>query len=879
MVPLTSMVLAAVPTVAQPVLRAERVDRPPVVDGRIDDAAWKKAPPSSEFTQKLPDDGKAPGEPTTVRVVYDDTAIYVAVECVQKSAKIVAPLTRRDRDVESDGVAINLATRGDGQTAFEFAVNPAGVLQDATRFDDTSYSRDWDENWVGKAAVTADGWSAEFQIPLRILRFEEKPVQSFGLQVRRYTSARKETVEWAHIARSEAGEVSRYGRLENLVGLKKGSSFQLRPFVVGKIGSRDTDTAPLARGFSPAFSAGADFKWLVLPSLTLDGAILPDFGQVDADKVVLNLSSYETYFPEKRPFFLEAADVFSTPMQLLYTRRIGHAEFAPSVFDPGCYDPDNLPDHQRRRCLSRSEKFLTTPDPSPIYGALKLTGTLDEKWNVGALLAVSGSSSAETVDGRATHRNRTADPLSVYKVFRARRNFEGGSSLGLLATGVSRLESPGDYPAVLDRTGQLVLDRHGKPRQLCPGGEELAMGERCFHNAYSASIDGKHRFMDGDYTVLGQLMGTLISGGPERQMADGTVIRSGDASPGGRIEIKKTGGGHIRSGLTYQIHGKTLDYNDLGYMQRQNIASGDFFVEYDTNGPWSRFNDGFLGVYIYDNETLDFINTSRGAGLFAWAQFKNFWRTFVELNARADYHDDREIGDGSTLQRPGSAGLYVETTTDERKAVNLRLATEPRLYTNGAASVYVDATLKVRALPQLELELSPTFTFTAGEPRFYDYIDDSYVFGKLEAASLSATLSGTYTFLPNLTLQVYAQAFTAYGRYSHFSGFPIQGATLPHIRLAELAAARDPRIGPDGRVNHDYDYDFVSGTFNANVVMRWEYRLGSTLYLVYTHGQSNDMTQSDITTRGLRPGVFDFRLASPRPAADIFLLKASYWWG
>jgi hypothetical protein len=294
MLPLTTLVLAAAAG-ASPVLRAERVDKPPVVDGSLDDAAWKKATASSKFTQKLPDDGKAPSEPTHVRIVYDDKAIYIAVDCIQKTSEIVAPLSRRDREVETDSVTVALATRGDGTTAFEFSINPAGVLADATRFDDTSSSRDWDENWTGSAKKTATGWSAEIEIPLRILRFEERAEQSFGLQVRRYTSARKESDEWAHIPRSDSGEVSKYGRLENLVGLKKGSAFEVRPFVVGKIGSRDTDLAPLSRGFSPGFSAGADFKWLLLPSLTLDGAILPDFGQVEADKVVLNLSSFETY--------------------------------------------------------------------------------------------------------------------------------------------------------------------------------------------------------------------------------------------------------------------------------------------------------------------------------------------------------------------------------------------------------------------------------------------------------------------------------------------------------------------------------------------------------------------------------------------------------
>jgi hypothetical protein len=859
MLPFTSVLLAAatVGPPAPPVLRAERTDRPPALDGRTDDAVWKKAAASSAFTQKVPEDGKAPSEPTTVRILYDDAAIYVAIDCVQKTSRLVAPLTRRDREVETDSVSVALATRGDGTTAFEFSISPSGVLADATRFDDTSSSRDWDENWEGRAATTREGWSAELKIPLRILRFKEKPAQSFGLQVRRYTSARHESDEWAYIPRADSGEVSRYGRLENLVGLKKGAAIEVRPFVLGKVFSRDTEDSPLSRGFSPGFSAGADFKWLALPSLTLDGAINPDFGQVEADKVVLNLSSYETYFPEKRPFFLEAADVFSTPMQLVYTRRIGHAAYAPATRD--------------------GEDFRATPDPSPIFGALKLTGTLGEDWSVGALLAVSGGTSAEVerdlgksstvteplLPYKVVSLRRVADPLSVFKVLRVRRNFSGGSHLGVIATAVSRLESPGDYPR--------IAGKGGKIETLCPDfdlhGDEVRvpLGRRCFHNAYAMGIDGKLRSPSGDYSLAAQAVGTLIENGPDRLQPDGNVLRSGDLSPSGKVQLNKGGGGHLRASATYGFHGKNADFNDLGYMQRQNSQSLDALAEYDTNGPAGRINDGFIGGYVWDSETLDFLSTGRGTGVFMGAQFKNFWRSFLEVNAEVNYNDDREIGDGAVLERAGSAGVVLELNTDERKPVILALSTRSRAYTNGAVSVSADATLKAQALPQLELELTPSVTYTAGEPRYYDLSDDgsAYLFGKLEAASLSATLSALYTFLPTLTLQVYGQGFMSYGRYTDFASFEHTPGTKPVIALSQLAKSVAP---PQAY--------FADGTFNANVVVRWEYRLGSTVYLVYTHGQSDGETP-----RLRDAGRFNFKLVAPRAAADVLLLKVSYWWG
>ncbi|MBK8258690.1 MAG: hypothetical protein IPK82_39280 [Polyangiaceae bacterium] len=732
-------------------------------------------------------------------------------------------------------VAINFATREDSTTAFEFSVNAAGVLKDATRFDDTDYSTDWDGIWIAKAAKSADGWAAEFSIPLRALRFEEKPDATFGLQVRRYTSRRKETDEWAHIPRSESGEVSRYGRLTNLVGLKKGNTLEVRPFVVGRVGSRDAVVSPHHQGFQPYFSAGVDFKWLALPSLTLDGTLNPDFGQVDADKVVLNLSSFENYFPEKRPFFLEAADVFKTPLQLLYTRRIGLAPYPPA--------------------LRSGEDFRATPDPSPIYGALKLTGNLSKEWSTGALLAVAGSSAAEVVkNGQLL--SRVASPLSAYKVLRLRRNFEGGSNVGLMATAVSRLETPNDYAQ--------IEGPDGKVRELCPEGEEQPLGQRCFHNAYVVAADGRYRFLENNYSIQAQLAATMIDGGPHIHLRDGTTIKSHDIGPALRVQLRKDGGGNIRGGANYDVLGKTAYFNDLGFMQRQNQHNAEAWVEWDTNGPFNRFNDGFIGVWGWDSENLDWVNTGRGAGLFMGVQFKNFWRTFLEFGARADWTDDREIGTGATLQRAGSFAVDAGMNTDERSAVYLNLFSAARFLTNGGFTFITDAGLRARPLPELEFELTPGFTYTRGEPRFWGQYDDLYLFGKLEAASLSATLSATVTFLPVLTFQAYAQAFTAFGRYADWQGYKSY-STRPNVTFANLS----PAAAPEGETP-----TFSSGAFNVNLVLRWEYRLGSTLFLVYTHGQSDDLSP-----RFDQAGQFNFRLTLPRPAADVFLLKATYWWG
>lgn len=379
-------------------IAAARAPEPPKLDGHLDDAVWRLAPASDAFTQKVPHDGKPPSERTVVRVLYDDHAVYVGVDCIQTGADVTARLTRRDRQVEADSVSIAFDSRGDKRTSFEFVVNAAGVLADRLHFNDTETSDEWDEIWEARVARTKVGWSAEFRIPLRILRFKSKPKQSWGFQVRRYTSLRQELDEWAYSPRDAAGDVSRYGSLDGLMGLREHGGVELRPFIAGGV-RHDDPQRSLPRGFFPTLSGGLDLKWHLSQELTLDASLLPDFGQVEADQVVLNLSNFEQYYPEKRPFFLEGVDTFTTPLQLLYTRRIGRVPPPPYVVE----------NHPIR------ERLIAPPDPAPILGAAKLVGELGGGVSVGELFAVVGQRSANAVAQNGTKVNRLAEPLTVFQ--------------------------------------------------------------------------------------------------------------------------------------------------------------------------------------------------------------------------------------------------------------------------------------------------------------------------------------------------------------------------------------------------------------------------------------------------------------------------------
>jgi len=838
--------LLALASTAIPHLGAMAVTRGPALDGRLDDAVWKKAEATETFTQKVPAGGNPPSERTIVRVLYDKDHVYVGVDCVQKS-RVVHGLTRRDRSVEADSVVVVIDSRGDGKTAFEFSINVSGVIADGLHFNDTDFSQDWDENWEAKAALTPAGWSAEFRIPLRVLRFGSRPVQSWGLQVKRYVSALQELDEWAYIPREAAGEVSHYGRLDNLVGLRPEAPFELRPFITGGVRHHDPQATALARGFEPSFSGGLDLKLHISQELTLDATVLPDFGQVEADQVSLNLTTFELYYPEKRPFFLEGVDTFSTPFQLLYTRRIGRAPDSPAL--PG------------------NEAVVHEPGPSTIYGAAKLVGDLGHHFSVGELFALTGRQAVEVqpfvptpVGDVASRRiKRLVDPLTSYKVLRLKREIGDNSHVGLIAMSTNRLEAGADYPLVPSgpKTGRKV-------DQLCPGEDQVAPGQRCFHDAYVGGVDARWRSESGDYAASGQAIGTVIENGPARTLLDGTVVRSGDVGPAVLARLAKDGGKRVSGYVEYAMHGRTTDYNDLGYMQRQNQHRGDVNLELHTLDPWGPTLETRTVALYRERDNLDGLNLARDFALTNFTRFSSFWATYAEVHYLSPRFDDREMGDGAALERTGVFGFELYFSTDSRKRIMGEIWTQTHFLENGGFGFQGDGRLLLRILPQWDVDLLPSWLYVTGEPRFVGTQGSSYVFGEQRAQSLGLTLRSTYTFTPSLTLQAYAQLFLESQHYARFTTSPAAGkgaiARLAELRPFTGALAENP--------------DFQGGTFNANLVLRWEYRLGSTLYVVYTHAQGRSATPRLGGTTG-----FDFNLVRPGVAEDAVLTKLSYWWG
>jgi hypothetical protein len=783
---------------------------------------------------------------------------------VQRSVPLVRRLTRRGREVESDRVEVNIGTRRDGKSAFQFEVSSAGVLVDGLRFNDTDYEGNWDENWDARTVNTATGWSVEIKIPFRILRFDTLPDQSWDFEVRRYISVRQETDEWAFIPRNAGGEVSHYGRLDGLVNLRRRAQFELRPFVLGRIGYREASPDLAGHGIDLGGSAGMDIKWHPSQALTFDATINPDFGQVEPDQLILNLTKFETYYPEKRPFFLEGTDVFATPMQLVYTRRIGRVPLLPALRD--------------------GEQLVDLPSPTAIYGAAKLTGRIGERWMIGALTALTQPSSIQ-VQLNGARSTRPIDPMSSYNALRIRRDIGGNADVAVTATAVAHIEDTARYPLVppgtvpasavtgtasTSGTTNVPAQLGGAsllPQQLCANGLLTRPRTRCLNDAFVVAGDWRWRSPGGTWVTGGQAALSILDHGPPRLVPDGTIIHPGDPGTGIQAYLNKEGGKHWVGDAYAEFNDRKLDVNDMGYDRRANNVRWRVDLEYRELERWRKLLEVHLRFEYFDRVNLDGLDLGSGYQLNFSGRTTSFWDFFTELHYRGAYFDDREIGDGTALQRAGLVGWELELTSNRTKAVSFTYSHQVQLIFWGL-NLDVEGGLLARVLPQLDFEILPTLRYAFGEPRYVGTGPSAgqYLFGKLDARGVGVTLRATYTFTPRISLDAYAQLFLASEHYSDFSAFESNpSAKRPVIKLSDLHPYTIPL---------SFNPDVEDAALNVNLVFRWEFLLGSTLYLVYTHAQSPNLTLSPGEM-----GALSFGALNRAPSADLVLVKLAYWIG
>ena len=850
------------PGVGRKLARAVRVAPGSVqVDGSLDDDVWAQAPIISDFVMKEPVEGAPPTERTEVRFVYDDDALYVGARMYSSDpATIQAPLSRRDQagDV-TEQFLISLDTFLDRRTSYTFGVSASGVRIDRySASDNEGGDSGFDPVWSASTLVDDEGWTAELWIPFTQLRFNDRPVQVWGLNARRFVPTLEEETYWVMVPRTATGWASRFGDLEGIEGIRPSRRIEILPFVVGSTtrnGNRVLAN-PFDDGKNLEGRMGLDLKMGVGPNLTLDATFNPDFGQVEADPAEVNLTDFATRFQERRPFFSEGSGLLTlNHPNVFYSRRIG----APPL---GNADGD----------------FVDFPRDSRILGAAKLTGRLPSGTSIGVLAAVTDQEFAEVADTVIGSAPLFSDvqvgPRAGYGIAKVEQEFGQGSHVSVLAGGVYR-----------DFGGNDVLD------------DISAKYATVFGH------DGLWRIRGGEYEWAWAVIGGYVTGeGPaiariqrssshylQRPDRDSDFVfdptRTSMLGWSLQTSFNKTSGRHWLFGTSTKIDHPMFDTNEIAQLNGADGIMPGFNVTYRETQPGSLFRSYSIRLNQGNEWNFEGDRQNFSIGTNVNVTWSNFWTTSVSFNRNfrvesalltrggplmgqaARWSSNFNVGNPSTAETRWSAGVSI--SGDEL----------------GGYGFNSNVSLTVRPGPRWQLTARPQFSrgtdsqqyFTALSGGRTETFGSRYVFAYIHRTQYSMELRATLTLKPDLNLDIYAEPFAASGHYYDL-GELTAPRSVDRITYGEdagtevsVAANGDRTVtwGADTFTLRNRDFNTTS--FQSNVVLRWEWRPGSTLYLVWQ--QDRDKTDPI----GESVGVGDVFGSVSEPGTNIFLVKASFW--
>ena len=792
---------------------AHRAATPPVIDGKDNDEVWRLAPVIREFRQFQPTEDANPSFLTEAKVAYDEHNFYVFVRAFDSHPDSIKKLlARRDVRICCDQIKIVIDSYHDRRTGFEFAVNPGGVKRDYAMYGDDQQEDDaWDGVWEVATQIDSLGWTAEFRIPLSQLRYAHLPSNTFGFAIWRDIDRHGgERVGWPLYRVSRRGFVSQLGDVVGLDGLAAPRRLEISPYAVAK-------NLP-APGFErdQKYDGGADIKYGITSNITVDATVNPDFGQVEADPSVVNLTSFETFYQERRPFFVEGTGIFNFRVNcnivncsgegLFYSRRIGH-------------------------------------DPTRILGAAKITGRLPGGLTIGAV---------EGITKRATQNGATVEPFTNYGVLRLSQDYRNGQSgIGFMGTAVNRTVDPATEGFLRD-------------------------------HAYVGAVDFRHRFHGGAYELSGSFDLSTVSGSPsaiartqrnsthnyQRPDDDVTFDSTRTSLAGDAEEILLTRrNGFIQFQTSYMRRAPGFEVNDLGILFRSDQQGWNTWGSLNWQRPNKLFQRAFWNFNWWQFWTTgDGLPTDRAANTNFHGQFKNQWWVHVggTVGNLGDIYCDRCARGGPALRGDQYIAPWIGLQYDQRAAI------VPSVFMNyfkgdggHSQSTNVSPQVDLRVSSQFRGSVSFSASHNIRDAQDLNPVTDltgtHYLFAHLDQKTTSMSFRIDYTATPTLTVQVYASPFVSKGSWSN----------LRELSSTPRATGYDARFQPfTGPGPGDFNIKF----FNSNFVVRWEYRPGSTLFLVWNQGRDDFEP-----TQGTRDVTGDFNKLFKAYPRNTFLIKASYW--
>lgn len=861
LLPAAALAQSPAPPAAAARTTASHVDAAPRLDGKLDDAVWANAQWITNFTQREPQEGQPATQPTRVAFLFDGNALYIGARMESDDpAAMRALVTRRDREESSDQLLISFDTYRDGRTAYSFAVTSAGVRIDYYHAADFETRRDYtyDPVWQAETTRDAKGWTTEIRIPFSQLRFNPAEQQVWGVNVVRSTPARNEIVFWQLIGRNETGWASRMGELNGIEGIGSARRLELLPYVATdtRLNSETVAGNPFSKERETQARVGGDFKMALGSVLTLDATFNPDFGQVEADPAEVNLSAYETFFAERRPFFLEGTQLLAARGNF-YSRRIGTRPLA------------SLPG------ASYVEPIANTT----ILGAAKVTGRYRSGLSIAALTALTDEEEARTYfTASDSFGNAVVAPRTGYGVLAVQQEFgnsaQTSSNLYGIVTAVERNLRPGSYLSSLfvDHAYSGIVDY----RIRWKGGQ------------YDMSAFVAWSWLQGDSAALlgQQLSSRRYFQRPDADYVDVDPSRTGMTGSYMGINHSKLSGKHWLWDIDYYEESPEFELNDVGRLGSTDDRGVSADVVYRETQPGRLFRNYSLGFWTGTEWNFGGLRKWTQVQSFNSAQLRNFWQATMNVTAGLrGLSDDLTRGgpimgspefvqlDASITNRPGSRNRWRASTTLNR---------------DGADGTYalITAGVSYRLGTQWEVTVDPRYrrntntrqyilTATGGGPA--ETFDNRYVFSSVEQSELAARIRVNYAITPDLTLETYAEPFASSGRFFDFgelaaarsSDLRYYGTDGTTISAPDASGRRQVTAGASSFTINNLDFNVRS--FRSNVVLRWEWRPGSTLFVVW---QQDRFAQDPFGERVGPRAVWD---ALSESGSNFFSVKLNYW--
>lgn len=842
---------------------AQIVGEPPVIDGLLNDPAWEQvAWGGGDFRQRNPDKGKPATVQTKFKILYDAKNVYVIFRCYDpEPQKIVRRMSRRD-SFEGDMVEINFDSYYDKRTAFSFTASVSGVKGDEyVSNNGDNWDSGWDPIWYLKTSIDGEGWIAEMKIPLSQLRFTDLPELTWGINIMRIFFRNQERSQWQYIPPDAAGFVHLFGELKGIKGVRPQKQLEIQPYVVAKTESFEEEPGnPYVTGRSSDIDFGLDAKIGITSDITLDLTVNPDFGQVEADPSQVNLTAFELFFQERRPFFIEGNNTLNFPVSpfnsnnLFYSRRIGRAP--QGEIDTDEHGEDDVSEYHEQN------------NRTTILGAAKLSGKNKHGFSWALLESVTANEYAET-DSLGHRSKHLIEPMTNYFVARAQQDINKGNTIvGGMFTATNRdvKDTQLDWLHDAAYSGGIDFTHHWKKRTYYVGGKGFMSHVQGSTEAITNTQESSERYFqrpDNDHTELN----------PNRQSLTG--------SGGQLVAGKKAGDIVFDLGVNWQS--PELELNDIGFLSQTDYITQWFWMQYRVLEPkgitrWQRYNINQWREYDFG-----FRNLNVGYNTNAHFEFKNFWQLGGGVTYTVKSASNADLRGGPTIRYPGGLYSWIYAQTDPRKKFYAFFSPEVGFGNSDyQQNINLNAEFTYRPVNAFNISIAPSFSVFKNQLQYVTTQavtdEDKYVVANINQTTARIVVRMTYMLTPNLSIQYYGQPFGTSGKYSNYkyvtnasaSSYNDRFVPFPADIMTQTTDLCSVDENNDGVVDYTFDRpDFNFGQFRSNMVLRWEYIPGSTFFLVWTRERNGAFYDSDPEHRNYS---FDF----DEKGHNIFLLKFTY---